>query len=103
MNNKFILIFTTLIYVSCNQEQKQSDNDISKNMSKVFDNYYEERLKLFPLEATAIADNRYNDQLRCDISDTYREKLIRAAHTCPVGLSLHPDIKQTIIFDFFGT
>lgn len=30
----------------------------------------------------------------------YREKLIRAAHTCPVGLSLHPEIKQTIQFDF---
>ena len=44
-------------------------------MNKVFDNYYEERLKLFPLEATAIADNRYNDQLPCDISDSYREKL----------------------------
>lgn len=30
----------------------------------------------------------------------YKEKLIRAAHTCPVGLSLHPEIKQTVTFDF---
>lgn len=30
----------------------------------------------------------------------YKDKLIRAAHTCPVGLSLHPDIKQTVTFDF---
>jgi len=37
--------------------------------------YYEERLKLFPLEATGIADNRYNDTLPVDISDSYRSIL----------------------------
>jgi len=37
--------------------------------------YYEERLKIFPLEATAIADERYNDTLAVDFSDSYREKL----------------------------
>jgi uncharacterized protein (DUF885 family) len=44
-------------------------------MNKIFNSYYEERLQLYPLEATAIADERYNDTLPCDISDAYREKL----------------------------
>ncbi|WP_234735597.1 OsmC family protein [Tellurirhabdus bombi] len=29
-----------------------------------------------------------------------REKLERAAHTCPVALSLHPDIEQAIQFEW---
>ena len=33
-----------------------------------------------------------------EISEEIKTKYIRAAHTCPVSLSLHPDIKQ--IFNF---
>lgn len=29
-----------------------------------------------------------------------QKALINAAHTCPVGKSLHPDLKQNIIFHF---
>lgn len=34
------------------------------------------------------------------LSDKQKEVLKRAAHTCPVALSLHPDIKQSIRFNF---
>ncbi|MFN3403785.1 MAG: OsmC family protein [Cytophagaceae bacterium] len=34
------------------------------------------------------------------ISDKQREVLKRAALTCPVALSIHPDIKQEVKFDF---
>lgn len=61
--------------LSCNQKPIPQNDDISKNVKKILDDYYEERLQFFPLEATAIADNRYNDQLPADISDSYREKL----------------------------
>lgn len=47
-----------------------------KNIADLLDRYYEDRLVYFPLEATAIADNRYNDTLPVEISNTYREKLI---------------------------
>jgi putative redox protein len=37
-------------------------------------------------------------------TNNYSEKekkiLQKAAHTCPVALSLHPDLKQTIIFNY---
>ena len=32
------------------------------------------------------------------LSEDDKTKLIRAAHTCPVALSLHPDIEQAIEF-----
>jgi len=71
----YSLLFLILICACQNKTQKELTNDSSKNISKLFDNYYEERLALFPLEATAIADNRFNDQLPIDISDSYRAKL----------------------------
>jgi uncharacterized protein (DUF885 family) len=55
-------------------QTKESKNEMI-GLNKLLDNYYEERLQYFPLEATAIADNRYNDTIPVDISDSYREKL----------------------------
>lgn len=49
-----------------------SDN---KELAAFFHDYYEERLKYFPLEATSNGDNRYNDKLYADFTDSYRAKL----------------------------
>lgn len=46
-------------------------------LDTLLNRYYEERLVYYPLEATAIADNRYNDKLPCDIADSYRDTLKR--------------------------
>ena len=35
-----------------------------------------------------------------DFSEKDKQLLERAARTCPVALSLHPDLKQTIIFNY---
>lgn len=35
-----------------------------------------------------------------ELSDADRAKLERAAHTCPVALSLHPEIEQAISFEW---
>lgn len=69
--NLFAVLFSIVIF-ACNNEEKKTS---MKNLNTILDNYYEDRLKLFPLEATTIADNRYNDKLPADISDSYREKL----------------------------
>ncbi len=34
------------------------------------------------------------------LSDEIKAKYIRAAHTCPVSLSLHPDIEQVFNFEW---
>ena len=46
-----------------------------KDLNDLFDRYYEERLKLFPLEATSIGDKRYNDLLPVAFTDSYRIRL----------------------------
>lgn len=35
-----------------------------------------------------------------DLSETQQQKLKNAAYTCPVAMSLHPDIEQVISFEF---
>ena len=35
-----------------------------------------------------------------NFTDEQKQLMERAAHTCPVALSLHPDLKQTIIFKY---
>jgi uncharacterized protein (DUF885 family) len=45
---------------------------MSATATKLFADYYEERLKLFPLEATYAGDHRYDDQLPNDLTDSFR-------------------------------
>jgi uncharacterized protein (DUF885 family) len=45
-----------------------------ESLRDVFDDYHEQYLVLFPLEATAIGDPRYNDQLQIDISPAFVAK-----------------------------
>lgn len=37
---------------------------------------------------------------RNDFSEKEKKLIEQAAHTCPVALSIHPDIKQNIIFNY---
>jgi uncharacterized protein (DUF885 family) len=65
-------------------KQQKSDNTTkgaNKELAKVFDNYYEGRLKLYPLEATFIGDTRYNDLLPNDGSAQF----IKQAHDFYAG------------------
>ena len=40
--------------------------------------------------------------LPATLTATERTVLERAAHTCPVSLSLHPDVRQNIVFEYHG-
>ncbi len=77
------LLFPVLLLAficSCTSESKPSENSTTKQednkaLATLFSTYYEERLQLFPLDATATGDNRYNDKLYADFTDSYRAKL----------------------------
>ncbi|WDF55050.1 DUF885 domain-containing protein [Mucilaginibacter sp. KACC 22063] len=55
---------------------KQPANKTSSNqdIAKLFDNYYEDRLKLYPLEATFNGDKRYNGELKNDGSAAFQKQ-----------------------------
>jgi len=66
-----VLFCAAVLAVACKQPVKQVSQP---NFDKLLDHYYEDRLKLFPLEATASGDNRYNDLLPNDGSAEFISK-----------------------------
>lgn len=73
---KLTLIFSLIIVCGLSCKQKTSSTKkTNTTLNKMFDDYYEERLKLYPLEATQNGDKRYNDLLPVNITDAYRDTL----------------------------
>ena len=73
--NKLLTIFFIVLFASCKLSNTNPGKEANKELAALFGNYYNERLKLVPLEATAIGDNRYNDLLPVDFSESYRDSL----------------------------
>ncbi len=62
-----VLIFTFSTAPGFSQSPDQA-------LQQLFEDYHEQFLILFPLEATAFGDNRYNDQLQIDIAPDFAAK-----------------------------
>lgn len=70
------LTFSSCKRTSSGQNDKMNaDTAANVSFNKMLDQYYEDRLKFFPLEATAIGDARYDDRLYADFTEGYRAKL----------------------------
>jgi uncharacterized protein (DUF885 family) len=68
MTIKKITQFSLLITLSLLSVFDLTAQARNEKLHRMFGSYYEEYLRLFPLDATAAGDNRYNDQLPNDIS-----------------------------------
>jgi len=79
MNKAILLLIASILIISCNNTSQDGKNPKGNNeaLAKLFDNYWEERLQLFPVEATAIGDSRYNDRLTITIAESFRDSLKR--------------------------
>jgi uncharacterized protein (DUF885 family) len=63
-----IILFSCFTLAGCSDTTKTLKVKPNKALHDLFDRYYQERLKLFPLEATSIGDPRYNNLLPNDES-----------------------------------
>jgi uncharacterized protein (DUF885 family) len=75
MKKVFFLLTIILITTSfkpCKISQAREDN---KEFASLLDKYYNERMQLFPIEATTNGDTRFNNLLPADFTDSYRKKL----------------------------
>lgn len=75
MRNLFLISCLLFLAASCKLTPHNKPITENKDLNSLFNNYYEERMKLFPLEATSNGDNRYNDKLPVDFTDSYRDTL----------------------------
>ena len=64
----------TLLFVGCRATAPEQKQAPSQAGAKLFAEYYEERLKLYPVEATYAGDDRYNDQLPNPITEEFRAR-----------------------------
>ena len=71
MNKLFIVALFSLSIFGCKNEPKENSQ-----LKTLFEQYYEERLQFFPLEATSQGDDRFNDKLPIDISESFRKNLL---------------------------
>jgi len=76
MKKILLLLCIVAAFSACKKK-----NEPNKDLAKLFDNYYEDKLKLYPLEATSIGDNRFNDVLQNDGSEAF----IKRAHDFNAG------------------
>lgn len=73
MKKILLIALVSISLYSCKQSSGQGGSE-SKEFTKVLDQYWEDRLQLFPLEATGIGDNRYNDLLPNDGTSEFRKQ-----------------------------
>ena len=72
-----------LLGASCNNttttttSQQSSTAAKSDKLAKLLSGYWEQRMQLFPTEATANGDNRYNDRMTITISESFRDSTKR--------------------------
>jgi uncharacterized protein (DUF885 family) len=74
MKKKIFLLSIITLLDSCKLSNSNQNFQDNAELSALLDKYYEERLQLFPLEATQIGDSRYNDKLFIDFTESYRKK-----------------------------
>jgi uncharacterized protein (DUF885 family) len=65
-----ICVLLSFYFMACNNAQtgQQATPSDSAAINRMFDHYWEDRMKLYPLEATTNGDNRYNDIFQNDVS-----------------------------------
>ncbi|MEP1035309.1 DUF885 domain-containing protein [Ekhidna sp.] len=74
-NLALLFIFGLLTF--CAQKTQEEEKSLSNDaFATMLENYYQDGLKLFPLNATFQGDNRYNDKLRNDLSKSFNQELL---------------------------
>lgn len=75
---KKVIFFLTIIIITTGYKPGKINQVIedNKDFASLLDKYYNERMQMFPLEATNNGDNRFNNMLPADFTDSYRNKLI---------------------------
>ncbi len=74
-NQIITILLAVVLFVACKNESKEKENTVSADFSKMLDNYYDEGLKLNPLNATFSGDTRYNDSFPNFLSDEYAAEM----------------------------
>lgn len=73
--NYALLLAVALFSASCSGPGKQAENSAPDSLHQLVQHYYDEKMELFPMEATMNGEHQYDGLLQIDISDRFRLKL----------------------------
>ena len=76
-NILYIICLLCCVSACKNDKVKQADRNDNVAFDSLMNSYWEERMPLFPFEATANGDSRYNDKMTITIAETFRDSLKR--------------------------
>jgi uncharacterized protein (DUF885 family) len=76
MKKALYFLAIIIISISCKPGKINPAKEDNKELASMLEKYYDERMQLYPLEATINGDNRFNNQLPADFTDSNRKKLI---------------------------
>jgi uncharacterized protein (DUF885 family) len=71
----FILFAFLMVLLSCSSPQNNEAQETPPSLDSLLHAYHEERLKLFPFDATMAGDNRYNDLLPNSLTADFRQQV----------------------------
>jgi uncharacterized protein (DUF885 family) len=75
MKKLLFVLLPLLAFTACKLSNSNQTGEDNTELSALFQRYYNERMELYPLEATQNGDSMYNDRLYADFTDSYRTKL----------------------------
>ncbi|MCQ0110181.1 DUF885 domain-containing protein [Zhouia amylolytica] len=93
MKNFLFALSLILSITACKQEDKKEtilEIDLPP-INEVFESYYQQSLKLNPINATFAGDNRFNDKLPNNITKNYKETALNVFQTYKDSLELYDD------------
>ncbi|HTB24133.1 MAG TPA: DUF885 domain-containing protein, partial [Puia sp.] len=71
----YVCLLICCVIVSCKLMHPNRALRDNRAFGRVLKDYYNDRMRYFPVEATQNGDNRYNDQLPIDFTDSYQDTL----------------------------
>ena len=71
MKKIFLFAACITVFTACKQKSSSDNTTENKAFAALCEQYYQEGLKLNPINATYIGDERYNDLLANDGSQAY--------------------------------
>jgi uncharacterized protein (DUF885 family) len=75
MQKLIVVLFALCAFTACKLSNNNATGEPNTELAALFDQYYAERMELFPLESTQAGDSLYNDRLNADFTDSHRQAL----------------------------
>lgn len=75
LKHSVLLLAGTLLLGACGPQEKQHGSAAADSLHTIVDRYFEEKMQLFPIDATFNGEHQLDNILHIDISDSFRQHL----------------------------